>query len=276
MDPSAGRLLAAVLIPMTAIAVMVLEHRYWRRRGIAAYHRGETIATAVIALGHRFVAVLGAPLALWPLHLAYQHRWFDMPMEHPATVPGVVLAVEFCYYWHHRAMHRVQWFWASHQVHHSARHFNLSAAVRLGWGANLLGGVLFYLPLAVFGVPPQAILATLAVGLLYQFALHTAGAPRLGPLEWVLNTPTHHRVHHAANTRCLDRNFGAMLIIYDRMFGTFASAPDDEALRFGLRGVDTQPDKPLAVMLAGWVEIGRRLRRATSPRAVWFAVFGRP
>src|SRR5581483_2365803 len=95
----------------------------------------------------------------------------------------------------------------------------------LGWGGALAGGFAFYLPLLLIGFRPQGILAMLAISGLYQFFLHAAWAPRLGPLEWVLNTPRHHHVHHAANEVCLDRNFGGILIVFDRLFGTFAGAP---------------------------------------------------
>jgi sterol desaturase/sphingolipid hydroxylase (fatty acid hydroxylase superfamily) len=124
--------------------------------------------------------------------------------------------------------------WATHAVHHSATRFNLTAAVRLGWTGPLSGAVFFFLPLALIGFHPLAVLGMLLLNLLYQFFLHTEHAPRLGPLEWVLNTPTHHRVHHASNASCLDKNFSGVFIIWDRMFGTFAAPPKDEPLRFGL------------------------------------------
>ena len=142
--------------------------------------------------------------------------------------------VDLAEYWFHRAAHRVRFMWASHSVHHSTTRFNLTAAVRLPWTGALSGAVFFFLPLTLIGFHPLAMIGMLFLNLLYQFFLHTEHAPRLGPLEWVLNTPTHHRVHHAANASCLDKNFGGVFIIWDRLFGTFAQAPKDETLRFGL------------------------------------------
>jgi sterol desaturase/sphingolipid hydroxylase (fatty acid hydroxylase superfamily) len=141
--------------------------------------------------------------------------------------------------------------WATHAVHHSATRFNLSAAVRLGWTGQLTGGFLFFLPLAWIGFHPAAIALMLALGLLYQFFLHTALPVHLGPLEWLLNTPRHHRVHHACNEACLDTNYGSTLIIFDRLFGTFAEAPREEAMRFGLKG-RVPSNNPFVIALGEW------------------------
>ena len=210
--------LARFIVPAIALSFMFGEYLYGRLQGRTFYDRGETLATLVISLGGRIVNAVLAGASYLPLALVYEHRLFTIPMRHAASVLALFIATEFFYYWHHVAMHKVRWLWATHLVHHSATRFNLSAAVRLGWGANALGGILFYLPLAWFGFPPLAIVTMLGVGLVYQFWLHLAEAPRLGVLEVVLNTPTHHRIHHASNDVCLDRNFGAVLIVYDRLF----------------------------------------------------------
>jgi sterol desaturase/sphingolipid hydroxylase (fatty acid hydroxylase superfamily) len=149
----------------------------------------------------------------------WSHRLYTMPMR--AVWPWAVLFVgqEFLYYWLHRAHHRVRWLWATHSVHHLPNELNLSAAYRLGWTQGLSGGPLFF--------------ASLALNLLYQFWLHTTWMPRLGPLEWVLNAPAHHRVHHASNPEYLDANFGGVLIVFDRWFGTFRAERASVALRYG-------------------------------------------
>jgi len=115
----------------------------------------------------------------------------------------------------------------------------------------------------------------LALNLFYQFFLHTELAPRLGPLEWVLNTPRHHSVHHASNGSCLDKNFGGILIIYDRLFGTFATPPENEPLRYGL----TEPlrsQNPLHIVFREWLQMARDLRHARSARDAWRTLFGAP
>jgi len=133
-----------------------------------------------------------------------------------AALLGLFVSSEFLYYWHHRASHRVRWLWATHSVHHSPTRLNLTAAIRLGWTGSISGSFVFFLPLAWIGFHPLMIVGMLSVNLLYQFFIHTELSPRLGPLEWVLNTPDHHRVHHASNDACLDKNYGGILIVFDR------------------------------------------------------------
>ena len=265
-----------LVVPLLAGILMLAEYLGARYRGTQVYDGRETLATLAIATGNIVVNGLIGALAFAPLVWAYSHRLADIQMRSAGALLALFVAVEFCYYWHHVAMHKMRWFWASHLVHHSARHFNLSAAIRLGWGSQLLGGVLFYLPLAWLGFPPRAIAGMLALGLLYQFLLHLAAAPRLGPLEWVFNTPTHHRAHHATNAACLDKNFGAVLIVFDRLFGTFAEVPRDEALIFGLKKATMATDNLLAILLMGWRDILGRLRAATDWRERLAALFGQP
>lgn len=138
------------------------------------------------------------------------------------------------YYWFHRFSHTVRWLWATHAVYHSASEFTLPAAVRLGWTGLFSLGWLIYLPLILTGFPPLMVATLLAANLLYQYTLHTEAIDRLGPLELVLNTPSHHRAHHASDVPFLDCNFGGMLIIYDRLFGTFRRESDGGGLTYGL------------------------------------------
>jgi sterol desaturase/sphingolipid hydroxylase (fatty acid hydroxylase superfamily) len=169
----------------------------------------------------------------------------------------------------------VRWLWATHAVHHSATHFNLSAAIRLGWTGQLTGAFVFFLPLAWIGFPPVTIGGMLAAGLLYQFFLHTALPVRLGPLEWILNTPAHHRVHHSCNEACLDKNYGSVLIVFDRLFGTFAVPPQDEPLRFGLKG-RAPSNNPLVIALGEWRHLFSDAARARGLRAKLKVLFGAP
>jgi len=265
-----------LIAPLAALILMAAEYVVARLTKSDSYDLGESAASLVIAVGHRVTTALTAGAIGLPIAWVYQHRLLDIPPYHPASLAALFLGVEFCYYWHHVAMHKVKWFWATHAVHHTATKLNLTAAIRLGWGGNFSGGILFYLPLVWLGFAPAAVFATMAIGLFYQFFLHVARAPRLGPLEWVLNTPRHHHVHHASNDPCLDKNFGSVLIVFDRLFGTFADAPADEPLRFGLKGSEAPTRQPLAAALAGWGEIARGLWNAGSWRGRWQALFGPP
>lgn len=221
----------------------------------------ETAASIAVSLGNHVSRALTAGFAAVPFYFVYAHRLFTIPMDNAWSVAALFFGVEFSYYWFHRASHRVRWLWATHAVHHSATHFNLSAAIRLGWASQLTGAFLFYLPLAWLGFSPVAISLMLTLGLLYQFFLHTSLPVHLGLLEWVLNTPAHHRVHHASNEGCLDRNYGSTLIIWDRLFGTFAAAPKEEPLRFGLRG-RAPSNNPLRIALGEWMALWRDVRVA--------------
>jgi sterol desaturase/sphingolipid hydroxylase (fatty acid hydroxylase superfamily) len=235
----------------------------------------ETAASVGVAAGDLVSRVLTSGLAAIPFHWLYSHRIQDIALDSAVNLAALFLGVEFCYYWFHRASHRVRWLWATHAVHHSATLFNLSAAIRLGWTGQLTGAFVFFLPLAWLGFHPLAIGITIALGLLYQFFLHTALDVRLGPLEWVLNTPAHHRVHHASNDRCLDKNYGSTLIIFDRLFGTFAARPEAEPLRYGVKG-RAPSNNPVRIALGEWVHLARDVRRATTWRERLALIIGPP
>lgn len=240
-----------------------------------AYDAGETAASIGVAVGDVVARILTGGIAALPLLLLYRVRLFDIDMGSAPSWLALFLGVEFCYYWFHRASHRIRWLWATHAVHHSATRFNLSAAVRLGWTGQLTGAFVFFLPLAWIGFPPLAIAGMIFVGLVYQFFLHTSLPVSLGPLEWVLNTPAHHRVHHASNEACLDRNYGSVLIVFDRLFGTFAKAPGGEALRFGLKG-RAPVLNPVGIALGEWGHLWRDVRAARSWRDRIRIVLGAP
>jgi sterol desaturase/sphingolipid hydroxylase (fatty acid hydroxylase superfamily) len=165
--------------------------------------------------------------------------------------------------------------WATHAVHHSTTQLNLTAAIRLGWTGNISGNFLFFLPLALVGFHPLAIVTMLGINLFYQFFIHSDFAPNLGVLEWVLNTPTHHRVHHACNEPCLDRNYGGILIVFDRLFGTFAEQPGDQPLRFGLVG-GAPSFNPIRIALGEWIAMLDDARKARGTSAKLRALFGPP
>jgi sterol desaturase/sphingolipid hydroxylase (fatty acid hydroxylase superfamily) len=191
------------------------------------------------------------------------------------TILLLFLGTEFFYYWHHRFAHEVRWLWATHAVHHSAKHFNLSAAYRLGWTGWLSGNFLFFIPLCWLGFHPIAVAASLSINLMYQFWIHTELIPKLGWLEWVFNTPSHHRVHHAANPEYVDRNYGGVLIIFDRLFGTFTVESPDRLLTYGL----THPLRsynPVKIVFHEWSRLFQDLRVARTWRDRCQVMIGRP
>jgi len=261
---------------LVAFAFIILEFAYGRLAHHDEMHDAkETLASVGVALGNVVTKALTSGLSAVPFFLVYQHRLTDIPFDGVWNWLLLFLGVEFFYYWFHLASHRIRWLWATHAVHHSATRFNLSAAVRLGWTGQLTGGFLFFLPLAWIGFHPAAIALMLALGLLYQFFLHTALPVHLGPLEWVLNTPRHHRVHHACNEACLDTNYGSTLIVFDRLFGTFAEAPQDETMRFGVKG-RAPSNNPLVIALGEWKHLIVDLWRASGVSRKLRVLFGPP
>ncbi|HEX6739485.1 MAG TPA: sterol desaturase family protein [Vicinamibacteria bacterium] len=186
-------------------------------------------------------------------------RLFDPPARAALVWAACFLGVDFLYYWFHRLSHEVNAFWAAHVVHHQSEEFNLSVALRQGTFQNVFSWI-FYLPLALLGFPPLMFVTCAAVNTLYQFWIHTRAIGKLGPLEWVLNTPSHHRVHHACNPKYIDRNYAGTLIVWDRLFGSFVE--EDEEPAYGI----TKPLRswnPVWANLHYWVELGQQARRIT-------------
>jgi sterol desaturase/sphingolipid hydroxylase (fatty acid hydroxylase superfamily) len=214
-----------------------------------------------------FMVVLGGWL--------WEHRVFTVPLDNFTAFFALFIGQEFCHYWYHRASHRVRWLWLSHGIHHSTNTFNLSAAYRLSWTSAYTGGSLFFLPLIWLGFPVRVALACLAVNLLFQFWLHVTWIPKLGWLEYIINTPSSHRVHHGANVEYLDGNYGGALIIFDRLFGTYIPEREDINIRYGW----VEPIKTNNVFLlqaTPWINLYKDMRQASSVSEVLGLLFKPP
>ncbi len=265
-------LLALLILVVVAATLEGLVQTFVRRQ---SYDWRAYAASVVDAIGRRAIDGLGLSIAAPVFAWAYAHRLMDIPLS---TVQAFVLLFfgqEFFYYWYHRAAHRVRWFWATHSVHHSPNELTLASAVRLGWTGKLTGTVVFFAPLVWLGFPPMAVVAALAINLLYQFWIHATWIPKLGPLEWIFNTPSHHRVHHGSNAEYLDCNYGGVLIIFDRLFGTFVEERSDIVIRYGL----TEPVhsyNPLYIALHGWIRLGRDVYASASWKERLLIVLGPP
>ena len=193
-----------------------------RRRGRVVYRSEDALADLGCGVTQQII-VLFVNGALFGIYLwLYNHARIVDLGRHPALAWIVAfVGVDFIYYWWHRTSHRVNLLWAAHAVHHQSEDYNLAVALRQAV-LTPFTSLPFSLPLALIGVPPLAFVTADSLSTLYQFWIHTELVGRLGPLEAVLNTPSHHRVHHARNPEYIDRNYGAILIIWDRLFGTFA------------------------------------------------------
>ena len=214
---------------------------------------------------------LAAPIFAW----AYEHRLFTFHLNDVGSALLLFFGLELCYYWYHRASHTVRWFWNTHSVHHSPNQFNLSAAYRLGWLGKFTGATIFFTPLALLGFEPTTVLSALFLNLLYQFWLHADWIPKLGWLEYVLNTPSSHRVHHARNPEYLDANYGGVLIVFDRLFGTYVEERADLPCDYGLVTRVTTHN-PVLINLWPWIGLAKDLASARSFGEVWGYLFRAP
>ena len=214
-----------VQLAIPAFITLILIEFFWGKvRKSADYEVRDTAASLSMGLGNIIIGLLTGIIIYGMTTWAYQFRLFEIGHQWWAFV-AVFFLEDFIYYWYHRWSHENRWLWSAHIVHHSSQHMNLSTALRQTWTGFLVGGWLLWLPLAWIGFSPQLIAFQKGVSLVYQFWFHTEAIKTMGPFEWIFNTPSHHRVHHATNTAYLDRNYAGILIIWDRMFGTFE--PED-------------------------------------------------
>jgi sterol desaturase/sphingolipid hydroxylase (fatty acid hydroxylase superfamily) len=236
------------------IAVEFVFARWKGRRGLRI---GAAFSDLGCGVTQQVVFLFAGPFLLGAHEWVYERaRLFDIsgPVAWAVAVPGV----DFFYYWWHRASHRVRALWAAHVVHHQSEDMNLAVALRQS-PLNAWTGLPFFLPLTLLGVPPSIYFGASAINALYQFWIHTELLPSLGPLEWVLNTPSHHRGHHGINPRYIDKNYGGITIIWDRLFGTFAK--EEEPVVYGT----TTPLKsfdPLWAQIQPWVAMAQEAWRA--------------
>ena len=216
--------------------VLLLAEAVWlrRKRRLDAFETRDTATSLLLGLGSTVagaltggfvVAMLVTLHGLAPLSIGWV--WWAWPL--------CFVLDDLAYYWFHRSAHRVRWFWASHVNHHSSQHYNLSTALRQSWTGFIAASFIFRWPLALLGFEPGMIVFCGALNLLYQFWIHTEAIDRLPRwFEAVMNTPSHHRVHHAVNPRYLDRNFAGTFIMWDRLFGTFEGEDRSQAIRYGI------------------------------------------
>ena len=264
-----------LLILPVFLAAIAVEALYYRVALHRPYGWKVTVSNLAVAIGRLGTDAFTKALVAAVYVAAYQLRPFDIPLDRWESWVALFLAVELAYYWLHRFSHEIRWMWAQHSVHHSARQITLSVAYRLGWTQFFAGPWLFLVPVCWIGFDPRAVVLMYAINLLYQFWLHTEVVPKLGPLEAVLNTPSLHRVHHAVEPEYLDRNYGGVLIIWDRLFGTYAKERDGAPRTYGLvRQIDTL--NPVKIAFAEWVAMFRELRTARSLREALGLAFGPP
>ncbi|MBW6437265.1 sterol desaturase family protein [Actinoplanes hulinensis] len=264
--------LYAVPAFLLLIVMEVLSYRFLPDDEERGYEARDTATSLSMGVGSQivgvpwklFTAVLFAGLYVLSPFKLDPHDWWVWVL--------LFFADDFAYYWFHRLHHEVRLLWAGHVVHHSSQYFNFSTALRQSW--TPMTSLPFWLGLAALGFPPWMIFLQQSISLAYQFFLHTERIERLPrPIEWFFNTPSHHRVHHGNNDPYLDRNYGGILIVWDRLFRSFE--PEGERVSYGLT-TNLQTFNPLRVATHEYAAIWRDVRAATSWRHRAGFLFGRP
>ncbi|QSX36296.1 sterol desaturase family protein [Shewanella sedimentimangrovi] len=224
----------------------------------ARYRLPEVLCNLSLAGMHQGADLL-AGLAIAKLYLwLFGWRLFDIDMNWQSFLL-LLLAQDFCYYWFHRASHRVRWMWAAHVAHHSSENMNFSTAFRQSMLYPLAGMWMFWIPLVIIGFDPAWVVFSVLASLGFQFFVHTQLVGKLGWLESLFNTPSHHRVHHGSNPQYIDKNYAGVLIIWDRLFCTFE--PEIETVRYGI----TKPVNSFNPLKVTFGEARDMLREACAP-----------
>ena len=251
------------------VLLMAAELVWVRLRGHRAghYEWRDTATSLAMGFGSSIAGLLTGGLLVAAALFVAEFRIVELGWAWWAWVLCFLLD-DLAYYAFHRAAHRVRWFWASHVIHHSSQHYNLSTALRQTWTGTVTLSFVFSLPLFLVFEPAMVFFVS-GANLVYQFWIHTESVKKMPRwFEAVFNTPSHHRVHHATNARCLDRNYAGMLIVWDKLFGTFEPEPEGEKLRYGIVK-NLGSFNPLWVAAHEWVGIARDLRAAPDWRARW-------
>ena len=240
--------------PFFVVAV-ALEWFFVNRKALEGqYEAKDAFASMTMGLGNLLTDLAFGFISLAILLFAWQFRLFDLGYSLPIILLALV-AQDFVYYWKHRIAHQVRWFWSAHVVHHSSEHFNLTTALRQPWNNHFTGHIFLSIPLVLLGFHPLLIAFVASVNLLYQFWIHTESIDKMPRwFEAVMNTPSHHRVHHGTNPQYLDMNYAGIFIIWDKLFGTFVEEQDDVDIQYGVvKPIETY--NPIKIAFVEWLNI---------------------
>ncbi len=255
--------LVSLLTPIT-YAISVIEAgilSYFLKK---SYDWHAACANWACGLGKTIVYLFPYSIHVPIFRYVWDNRIFDLSITSEVNLKNTCLVIallvgqDFCYYWSHRVSHHVRWFWANHVVHHSSAQLNLSAAFRNGWFTKYNGTYLFLIPLIWLGFSPWLVLFALFLNV-YQFIIHNTWTPRLGWLEYVFNTPSSHRVHHAKNSEYINANFGGIFIVFDIMFGTYVAEKKEIPCQYGVENRETDYN-PINIELIEWKHFYRDLK----------------
>lgn len=238
------------------------------------YSIKDSLNNTVLALLHQGSDALILLLLLPFFNWLHQYALWNIPLTAGSLFIGFILQ-DFLYYWFHRASHNIHWFWVAHVVHHSSTRMNFTTAFRQSVLYPLVGMWLFWLPMIMIGFSPTTVFAIVAINLAYQFFVHTQTVGNLGWFEHIFNTPTHHRIHHAINRPYIDKNYGGVLIIWDKLFGTFAKEDKSIVIKYGIVG-ELPEDNPLSANFKQLGVLAQQMQREKKLLDKLKVLFGYP
>jgi sterol desaturase/sphingolipid hydroxylase (fatty acid hydroxylase superfamily) len=261
-----------ILLALSPIFIIFVTFEFIKYRRF--YDIKDSLANTALALMHQFADAIALFLLMPFFNWLYDYRLFDIELTFISVLAAFILQ-DFLYYWFHKASHHIHWLWAAHVVHHSSTKMNFSTAFRQSLMYPLAGMWLFWLPMIFIGFDPVTVFTVVALNLAYQFFVHTQIVHKLGLFEKVFNTPSHHRVHHAINEGYLDKNFAGVLIIWDKLFGTYAEEEPDKVCKYGIVG-QINSQNPITITFHQWRYLVKTLINAKGIRLKLKILFGYP
>ena len=255
-----------ILLLLVELGISTYEQKDW-------FESKDTLSSLAMGSGNFVVGFLAKVVVFFSYSFVYQFHIFEIGSSWWAWVL-IFFAEDFSYYWFHRISHTCRFFWASHVVHHSSQKYNLSTALRQTWTGQLTGTFVFWLWMALIGFHPIMIMMAQSISLIYQFWIHTEAIGKFpAPIEFIFNTPSHHRVHHSSEIRYLDSNHAGVLIIWDRMFGTFVE--EDKRPIYGLTN-NINTNNPVKIAFHEWIAIFKDIKVSGSFKNALMYIFGPP
>jgi sterol desaturase/sphingolipid hydroxylase (fatty acid hydroxylase superfamily) len=237
-----------ILLALSPVFLVFVSVEFIKYRRF--YDIKDSMANTALALLHQAADALSLILLMPLFNWLYEYRVFDIELSVLSVFFAFILQ-DFLYYWFHRASHHIHWLWAAHVVHHSSTKMNFTTAFRQSLMYPLAGMWVFWLPMILIGFNPLTVLSVVALNLAYQFFVHTQVVNKLGWFEFIFNTPSHHRVHHAINRGYLDKNFAGVLIIWDKLFGTFVEEDKNQPCKYGIVG-QLNSNNPITITFHQW------------------------
>lgn len=241
------------------LLMILIESIISARHQLHLFEWKDSLASIAMGLGSIFIDIFMKTFVFFAFTFLYQFRIFDLENVWWVWIL-LFFAEDFTFYWHHRLSHEIRILWAAHVNHHSSQNLNFAVALRQSW-AERFYKYFFWMWLPLVGFQPLMILLMMSINLVYQFFQHTQTVKKLGFLEYIFNTPSHHRVHHASNPRYLDRNHAGTLIIWDRMFGTFVEETEEDKPKFGIvQNIETY--NPIKIATHEFINIWKDIKKS--------------